>query len=212
VTCASAQTVRSTRKYFAVYKGQFQYAAVLLGGEAGLRRGEIAALQWREVDLKTGRLTVAWNLYKGNLGPPKGRKTRQLQMTARLRDALTRLSSRFAGERVLLHNGEPYRLGTMNEVVGNATKAAGLAKKGARKVHILRHTFCSHLAMRGATAVQIQELAGHADLKTTQMYMHLAPGHADEAIELLNDRAIPTLLDGKLVQLPAVANQSLPNG
>jgi len=34
-------------------------------------------------------------------------------------------------------------------------------------VHILRHTFCSHLAMRGAAVRAIQELAGHADLTTT---------------------------------------------
>jgi site-specific recombinase XerD len=91
----------------------------------------------------------------------------------------------------------------VNEVLGNATKAAGLQLKGGRKVHILRHTFCSHLAMRGATAVQIQELAGHVDLKTTQLYMHLSPGHADEAIALLNDRAVPTKLEGKLVPLQA---------
>jgi site-specific recombinase XerD len=39
-------------------------------------------------------------------------------------------------------------------------------------VHILRHTFCSHLAMRGAPARAIQELAGHQDLATTQRYMH----------------------------------------
>jgi site-specific recombinase XerD len=37
-----------------------------------------------------------------------------------------------------------------------------------RRVHILRHTFCSHLAMRGAPARAIQELAGHKDLSTTQ--------------------------------------------
>ena len=184
-------------------QGPYQYAAVLLGGEAGLRRGEIAALQWREVDLKSGRLTVAWSLYKGTLGPPKGRKSRTLQMTERLRGALSALSSRFTGERVLLHAGKPYNLGTVNDVIGNATKAAGLAKKGTRKVHILRHTFCSHLAMQGATAVQIQELAGHVDLKTTQGYMHLAPGHADQAIALLNGRGIPVKCDGKLVALPA---------
>jgi site-specific recombinase XerC len=40
--------------------------------------------------------------------------------------------------------------------------------------HRLRHTFCSHLAMRGAPARAIQELAGHQDLTTTQRYMHLS--------------------------------------
>jgi len=53
-------------------------------------------------------------------------------------------------------------------------------------VHILRHTFCSHLAMRGAPARAIQELAGHGDLATTQRYMHLSPAALDGAIRLLD--------------------------
>ena len=56
-------------------------------------------------------------------------------------------------------------------------------------VHILRHTFCSHLAMRGAPARAIQELAGHPDLATTQRYMHLSPAALDAAIRLLGRRA-----------------------
>jgi site-specific recombinase XerD len=51
--------------------------------------------------------------------------------------------------------------------------------------HVLRHTFCSHLAMRGAPARAIQELAGHQDLGTTQRYMHLSPAALDAAIRLL---------------------------
>ncbi len=51
-----------------------------------------------------------------------------------------------------------------------------------------RHTFCSHLAMRGAPAKAIQELAGHSDLSTTLRYMHLSPAARQGAIELLNDR------------------------
>ena len=52
---------------------------------------------------------------------------------------------------------------------------------------MLRHTFCSHLAMRGAPARAIQELAGHRDLSTTQRYMHLSPAAIEGAIRLLDE-------------------------
>jgi site-specific recombinase XerD len=55
-------------------------------------------------------------------------------------------------------------------------------------VHILRHTFCSHLAMRGAPSRAIQELAGHSELGVTQRYMHLSPAALDAAIQLLDGR------------------------
>ena len=54
------------------------------------------------------------------------------------------------------------------------------------RLHILRHTFCSRLAMRGATAKSIQELAGHQHLSTTQRYMHLSPAARESAIRLLD--------------------------
>jgi integrase len=57
-------------------------------------------------------------------------------------------------------------------------------------VHILRHTFCSHLAMRGAPARAIQELAGHQDLATTQRYMHLSPAAVEGAIRLLDSPGV----------------------
>ena len=58
-----------------------------------------------------------------------------------------------------------------------------------RQVHILRHTFCSHLAMRGAPAKAIQELAGHTDPSTTMRYMHLSPASRQAAIDLLEQPA-----------------------
>ncbi|MGH7437023.1 MAG: tyrosine-type recombinase/integrase [Polyangiaceae bacterium] len=67
-----------------------------------------------------------------------------------------------------------------------AQRRAGMVALG--QLHKLRHTFCSHLAMRGAPAKAIQELAGHADLSTTLRYMHLSPSALDAAIKLL-DRA-----------------------
>jgi integrase len=53
-------------------------------------------------------------------------------------------------------------------------------------VHVLRHTFCSHLAMKGAGARAIQELAGHRDLSTTQRYMRVSPAAVESAIRLLD--------------------------
>jgi site-specific recombinase XerD len=68
-------------------------------------------------------------------------------------------------------------------LVRAAARRAGLKHEG---VHVLRHTFCSHLAMRGAPARAIQELAGHKDLATTQRYMHLSPAATVQAIQLLD--------------------------
>ena len=72
----------------------------------------------------------------------------------------------------------------MIKAVRGAQRVAGIEQG----VHILRHTFCSHLAMKGAPARAIQELAGHADLSTTQRYMHLSPAATEDAIRLLDGR------------------------
>ena len=53
------------------------------------------------------------------------------------------------------------------------------------RTHTLRHTSCDHLAMRGAPARVIQQLAGHSSLATTQRYMHLSPAATEAAIALL---------------------------
>ena len=66
-------------------------------------------------------------------------------------------------------------------------------------VHVLRHISCLHLAMRGAPIRAIRELAGHADLSTTERYMHLSPAAIDGAIRLL-DRSSPGLSRGDIVE------------
>ena len=74
-------------------------------------------------------------------------------------------------------------------VQGLVLRAARRAKVRNMGVHVLRHTFCSHLAMQGGAARAIQELAGHQDLSTTQRYMHLSPGAIEAAIRLLDQPA-----------------------
>ena len=79
-------------------------------------------------------------------------------------------------------DGEPLRLTQTRKVIPRLCKTAGIDDYSW---HPLRHTFCSHLAMKGAPAKTIQELAGHADLSTTLKYMHLAAGAKEQAIALL---------------------------
>jgi site-specific recombinase XerD len=81
----------------------------------------------------------------------------------------------------LRRRGEPLTQEVVQVLVRRTARQANV-KPG---IHILRHTFCSHLAMRGAPARAIQELAGHQDLGTTQRYMHLSPAALDAAIRLL---------------------------
>jgi site-specific recombinase XerD len=76
--------------------------------------------------------------------------------------------------------------GLTRQKVQTKVKRASRLAKVREGVHILRHTFCSHLAMRGAPARAIQELAGHSELGMTQRYMHLSPAALDAAIQLLD--------------------------
>jgi integrase len=77
--------------------------------------------------------------------------------------------------------------------------SARRAKLSQDGVHILRHTFCSHLAMRGAPPRAIQELAGHRELGMTQRYMHLSPAALDNAIRLL-DRPLAVQTFGDILE------------
>ena len=95
------------------------------------------------------------------------------------------------GARVLCHKSG---LSLTQKEVQVTMRRVGRKAQVKTGVHILRHTFCSHLAMKGAPARAIQELAGHQDLATTQRYMHLSPATLDSAIRLLDG---PTPMPGR---------------
>lgn len=158
---------------------------VLLAGEGGLRKGEIAALEWGDVDLKAKKLTVRRNIWfrrnVEHVDSPKSGRDRSIDLTDRLLEAL-RAHRHLRGERVFARANGRLTPGVMEGVLNHATKKAGLRSVGW---HVLRHTFCSHLAMTGADAKTIQEYAGHSTLTMTLRYMHLAPGHKREAINRL---------------------------
>jgi len=168
--------------------GPTAHLVVLLGGEAGLRCGEMIGLEWGDVDLVKRQMCIQRSEWRGHVTAPKGGRLRYVPMTARLASAL-RDHRHLKSARVLcLDDGSPLTQDVVGEYVRKAGKKAGLPASGA---HRLRHTFCSHLAMRGAPARAIQELAGHQDLTTTQRYMHLSPSAVESAIRLLEQDGPP---------------------
>jgi integrase len=166
---------------------------VLLGGDAGLRCGEMIALEWTDVDLVNRQLCIRRSDWNGQVTTPKGGRMRHVPMTKRLTAALS--NHRHLRSTCVLCQADamPFTRQIVQTRAMRAARRAGLQHCASGKgggVHILRHTFCSHLAMRGAPARAIQELAGHADLTMTQRYMHLSPAALDSAIRLLEQPAV----------------------
>ncbi len=168
----------------------------LLGGEAGLRCGEMIAVEWADVDLATRQLCVQRSSWDGHVTAPKGGRLRYIPLTVRLAKALR--EHRHLRSPLVLCDEDGEAL-NRKEVLLWVRRAARRGKVQNSGTHVLRHTFCSHLAMRGAPARAIQELAGHANITTTQRYMHLSPAAIEGAIRLL-DQPSPDRGRGDIVE------------
>jgi site-specific recombinase XerD len=128
-------------------------------------------------------------------------------MTDALSDALSR-HRHLCGERVFYDTaGHPVTEKVLRGWLAAAQRRAGLPD-ATGALHILRHTFCSHLAMGSAPAKAIQELAGHEDLSTTLRYMHLSPAARESAIAVLNRRGGGDVF-GEIVETGARSAQIL---
>lgn len=165
---------------------------MLLGADAGMRRGEIVALQWKYVDLDREVVTVAHSDHRGQLRPTKGKRIRRVVMTRRLVAALSEYRHE-RGPFVLTHeDGRRWTGDAIEWRVRQAQWRAGLGtepslRKERGKSHKLRHTCGTRLAMKGAPTRAIQEILGHRDIATTERYMHLAPRAMENAIRLLDN-------------------------
>lgn len=133
------------------------------------------------------QLLIARGEWRAHITTTEGNRLRYVQLTKRLAEAL-RSARHLRGPLVLYRpNGQILTENDVGDLVIRAAKHADLRCTGR---HTLRHTFCSHLAMRGAPASAIQALAGHRDLATTQRYMHLSPAAIESAIRLLDSPAV----------------------
>jgi integrase len=167
------------------------YVAVLLGGDAGLRRGEILALNVEDVQSSASSIMIRRSVYWERKGArrmietlPKGKKIKSVAATARLMAALRKLVGSRRSGRVLLDDERGQVTPKMLRVwVRRAEKQAKLAQTGC--LHVLRHSHLTHLADAGASLLEIASQARHSDLRVTQRYLHRSAGSARAAVDLL---------------------------
>lgn len=153
------------------------YEMALISVETGARADEIFSLQWKDVDLTSGHLTL-WDT--------KNKRTRVGFMTAAVRDLLKRKT---AGEKT--DYVFPARGGGKIGAISNAFREAvnelryneGVSDPRMKVVfHTLRHTYASWLVQAGENIYTVQKLMGHSTLQMTERYSHLGKGTLQEAV------------------------------
>jgi integrase/recombinase XerD len=144
----------------------------------GLRISEACALQVGDLDVQEGMLRARGKGAKERIVPVGRAAVRAIEVyLARGRPVLvsTRLESRlFVNHR----GGALTRQGT-HKIIQNHARGAGLDRK--MTPHTLRHSFATHLLAGGCDLRSLQEMLGHADLSTTQIYTHLSADRLKEA-------------------------------
>jgi tyrosine recombinase XerC len=145
---------------------------------SGLRISELVALNQPDVDFISGIVKV--------MG--KGKKERIVPIG----DAALLAIRKYLDKRkkqadavFLSKNGTRITTRGVRNIVGKYLKSSGVKTKVSP--HTLRHSFATHLLDRGADLRTVQELLGHADLATTQIYTHLST----EKIKKVYDKAHP---------------------
>jgi integrase len=152
--------------------------------KTGLRIGELLALKWSDVDLVAGHLIVRRTLWRDQEGPPKGGRNRKVPLSD-VALATLKAYRHLKGPYVLCDSsGARLTHSMMKDVVPDTCRRAGLGKRIT--THGLRHTFASHLVMRGASLKAVQELLGHETIEMTLRYSHLTPDVKREAVRLLD--------------------------
>lgn len=151
---------------------------------AGLRRGELVALRWEDVDLAAGKIHVrrGWDAIEGEITPKSREGRRTVPIPAVLRGYL--VDHKFRGD------------GT-GRVFGTATVVRRQAEQAPKRwrqhnlepisLHECRHTYASLMIAAGANPKTISTLMGHANISITlDLYGHLMPGTEAEAADALD--------------------------
>jgi integrase len=189
------------------YAAEQDATLYVVGAFAGLRLGELIGLQWRDVDVGGGKLTIRGAVdERGTWGPTKSGKPRPVPMNPDVALALAQLEKRgwftepedlvFVGLRAWKATVEeddenpdpvaaelvPHEYLDRSALLRRYKKDTAAAGLRPRRLHDLRHTFGS-LAINVASLVEVKTWMGHSDIQTTERYLHYQE-RADEAKRL----------------------------
>ncbi len=152
----------------------------------GLRASETIGLEVTDIDLRRGFVRAHGKGSKERIVPLGS------QAAAALRRYLRSGRSELIGLRVekklfVNFRGGPLTRQGLYKIIQKHAKAAGL--EGKMSPHTLRHTFATHLLTGGCDLRSVQEMLGHADISTTQMYTHLSGEEIKEVYFKAHPRA-----------------------
>ena len=158
--CAILQSARPELRLF-----------ILAALQTGARRGELVALQWSDIDMKTRTVTFA---------NTKNGERRVVPLTDALRETLQALPRPLDPQARVLPN---LTAGAVSTAFHRLTGDLSISNL---RFHDLRHDVASTLTMAGVSQRAIMEILGHKDPRMTLRYQHLTPGHLQQAMSHLS--------------------------
>jgi integrase len=188
---------------------------------AGLRRGELMALRWEDVDLAAGVIRVhrSWDEQAGEVAPKSKKGVREVPVSALLRDYLTDQKVRTEGEaRHFVFPGRSNDVPFTASNTGRQARAAWASENKRRTakaeeqgtkpsllvpigLHECRHTYVSLMADMGFSLERIGDYVGHSSTYMVDRYRHLLKGHEDETRRIMDEYLARADTRGRIEQL-----------
>jgi integrase len=153
------------------------YPLLLTAISTGLRREELLALKWSDVDFKEGKISVTKNIFKGQIQEPKTKTSiRKMNMPRILIDVLKEHKNKGLKSEIVFPNKEGSYLDPENMVKRHFNKNLKVAGIKKIRFHDLRHTFATALIAQNVPIKYIQAQMGHSSIQVTlDRYGHLMP-------------------------------------
>ncbi|MFH1699216.1 MAG: site-specific integrase [Candidatus Zixiibacteriota bacterium] len=185
--------------------GQEYYAVLMTAVMTGMRRGELLALQWGDIDWNSNQISVRRSIFRGEFITPKSKNSiRRIVLSPMLRQALEqhRLLGNQSEKELVFSNGNGLSVDPDNLVKRGFYPALDRAGLHRIRFHDLRHTFASLLISQGENIKFVQSQLGHASAKTTlDRYGHLMPNLENGAARRL-DKTVFGSFVRKLLENP----------